>query len=83
MAGGRQTYDIITLNSIRFSPRAHDPRIIERNDSHDVDALALQRGEVLDVAWEMVGGAAGGESARDGEEDDFFVGPFCAWLGKG
>jgi hypothetical protein len=71
------TYDIIALNVIRLSPCAHDPRIVECNDGHDIDALALQLAEVLDVAGEMSGGAAGGECAGDGEEDDFFVGPFC------
>jgi hypothetical protein len=28
----------------------------------------------------MLDGAAGGEGAGHGEEDDFLVGPFCAWL---
>lgn len=28
----------------------------------------------------MLDGAAGGESAGDGEEDDFLVGPFCVCL---
>jgi hypothetical protein len=28
----------------------------------------------------VLDGAAGGESAGDGEEDDFLVGPFCVCL---
>jgi hypothetical protein len=71
------TYDIIVLNSIRLPPCTHNPRIIERNDRYDINAFGLDRREVFDVAWEVLGGAAGGEGARDGEEDDFLVGPFC------
>jgi hypothetical protein len=74
---GNLTYDIIVLNSIRLAPSTHNPRIIESDDSHDIDTLGLDRRQVLDVAWEMLYGAAGGEGAGDGEEDDFFVGPFC------
>jgi len=50
-----KTYNIITLNPIRLAPRTHNPRIIERNDRHDIDALRLDRREVLDVAREMPG----------------------------
>ena len=72
----RRTYNIIILNPIRLSPRTHDPRIVERDGCHDINALALQCSEVLDVAGEMLCGAAGGEGAGDGEDDDFLVGPF-------
>jgi hypothetical protein len=50
-----KTYNIITLDPIRLAPRTHNPRIIERNDRHDIDALRLDRREVLDVAREMPG----------------------------
>jgi hypothetical protein len=30
----------------------------------------------------MGGAAGGGEGARDGEDDDFFVGPFCEEKGR-
>jgi hypothetical protein len=73
----RGTYDIITLNAIGLSPCTHHPRIVERNHSYDIHAFGLELGEVLDVAWEMLDGAAGSEGAWDSEEHDFLAGEFC------
>jgi len=73
----RETYDRIILDAIRLSPGTHNPRIIERNDSNDIDAFAFELSPVGDVAREVLGATARGESAGDGEEDDLFVGPFC------
>ena len=70
-------YNIITLDSIRLAPRTHNPRIVERNDGYDINSLALDRGQVVDVAGEVLGGAARCEGAWDGEENDLLVGPFC------
>jgi hypothetical protein len=71
------TYDIITLNTIGLSPCTHHPCVVERNHSYDIHAFGLELGEVLDVAWEMLDGAAGGEGAWDSEEHDFLAGEFC------
>lgn len=70
-------HDRIIRNTIRLPPRTHNPHVIEGNDGNDVHAFAFQRGFVGDVAREVLGAAAGGEGARDGDEDDFFIGPFC------
>jgi hypothetical protein len=80
---GDCAYNRIIFDAVCLSPRAHDPSIIESDHSDDVYAFRLESGEVLDVAWEVLGAAAGREGAGDGEEDDFFVGPFCercVWL---
>jgi len=77
-AGVGEEENRIILDAVRLSPRAHNPRIIEGDHGDDVDAFALECGFVLDVAGEMLGAAAGGEGAGDGEEDDFFIGPFFA-----
>jgi len=71
------TNNIIILNTIRLAPRTHHKRIVIRNHSDDINALGFDGGQVLDVAGEMLDGAAGCEGAGDGEEDDFLVGPFC------
>ena len=71
------TYDRVIFDAIGLSPRTHDKRIVERNASHDINALRLQGGQVLDEAWEMLGGAAGREGTGDGEENDFLAGEFC------
>jgi hypothetical protein len=75
--GLEETYNIITLNAISLSPRTHNPGIIKSNHSNDVNALPLDGTQVLDVAGEMFSRAAGCEGTRDGEKDDFLVGPFC------
>lgn len=54
----RKSYDIISGNLIRFSPCAHDECIIIGNDGNDTDALGFDLLQVLDVAGEMVFGAA-------------------------
>lgn len=60
--GGR-THNIITGDLVDFSPSVHYPRIVRRNHCDDIYALALQLTGFLDVWREMVGLAAGSESA--------------------
>jgi len=76
MGGG--THNIIILDTIRLAPRTHDKRIVVGNDGHGINALAFDCAQIVDVAGEMLRGAAGGESAWDGKYDDFLVGPFCS-----
>ena len=72
--GGR-TYDIVILDVIGLTPRAHDPGIVESNAGNDIDALSLQCRQILNEARKMLGGAAGGECAGNGENDDFLISP--------
>jgi len=74
---GGATYDIIILDTIGLSPGTHDPGIVECNASNDINALALELGQFLDEAGEVLGGATGGEGAGNGEDDDLLVGPLC------
>jgi hypothetical protein len=71
-----KTHNIIVLNPIRLAPSAHNPRVVHSHHGHDIHALGLEVAVVLDVAGEVAHAAAGGEGARDGEEDDFLGGPF-------
>lgn len=61
--GGGQTHDIVILDAIGLTPRAHHPRIIERDHRDNIHALGLDGLEVLDVPGEVAGGAAGSEGA--------------------
>jgi hypothetical protein len=70
------TYNIVILDTIGLAPRTQDKRIVECNDGYGIDALALECAQVVDVAGEVLGGAGGSEGTRDGEDDDFLVGPF-------
>lgn len=70
-----RTYDIVILDSIRLAPGAHDPRIIKSSDGHDIHALLLQRGQILNVSWEMVLGTGRSECAGHGDQDDLLIGP--------
>lgn len=35
------SYDGVIFDSICLAPRTHNPRIVERNGSHDINALCL------------------------------------------
>jgi hypothetical protein len=61
--GGGQTHDIVILDAIGLTPRAHHPRIIERDHRDNIHALGLDGLEVLNIAGEVAGGAAGSEGA--------------------
>lgn len=69
MKGGKggQTHNIIVLDAIGLAPRIHDERIVVRNHRDDIDAFGLDRLEVVNVAGEVAGGAAGSEGAWKGE----------------
>lgn len=43
--------------------------------SNNVHALLSELRQVLDVAWQMAGGARRGECAGESEDDYFLVGP--------
>lgn len=75
-----RTYNGIIFDVVGLAPRAHDPSIVECNDSNDINALPLQCSEVVDVAWEMICRAARCESTWDREEYDLLSGKLC-WEG--
>jgi hypothetical protein len=71
------TYNLV-LDTVRLAPGTHDERIIERQYSHNIHFLALDIFQRSDVSWQVPDGAARGEGAGDGKEDDFLVSPFFA-----
>ena len=74
------TYNIFIVDSVGLSPCAHDERIVVRNGRYDIDALLAESREVGNVAWQVRCAAGRGECTGERKEDDFLVGPFCAWL---
>lgn len=72
-----KTYNGIVFDVVGLAPRTHDPSVVECNDSNDINALALQCSEVLDVAREMLCRAAGSESTWNREENDLFPCELC------
>src|SRR5690349_16300013 len=48
-----QEQDVVAFNAVRFAPRTHDPRVIERQHGHDVDSLPLDALQVLNVTRKM------------------------------
>ena len=62
-----EAYNIITLDTIDLTPRIHNPRIIARNASYNVHALALQLADLLDV-WGQVTRLATGSKGPGNRE---------------
>jgi len=72
----KYTNNIIILDPIGLAPRTHDKGVVERQDGDDVDLLALDLIELLDIARQMADGAARCERPWYGEEDHLLVSPF-------
>jgi hypothetical protein len=71
----KEAYDRIVFNSIGLPPGAHNPCVIVRNDSHNINAFCLEFVQILNVAWQMFGTAARSEGPWDSEEDNFLISP--------
>lgn len=69
--------EAVVVDAVSLSPGGHDEWVVAGDDGNDVDALSLQLVELLDVVWDVLGGAGWGEGAWEGEEDDLLVGPLC------
>src|SRR4051812_1811511 len=74
--GYLSTHDIVVLDPIGLAPGAHDKGVIESQDGHEIDLLALDFVQLLNVTWQMTHRAAWGERSGHGEEYDFLIGPF-------
>jgi hypothetical protein len=57
----RGTYNVVTLDPVDFAPCIHYPPVVGGNHSDDINALALELVNLLNVGWEMEGLAAGRE----------------------
>jgi hypothetical protein len=57
----RETYNVITGNTVGLAPGAHDVGIVVGQDGNDIDTLGAELRELLDVLGDMVGRADGGE----------------------
>jgi hypothetical protein len=76
--GIAQEQDLIALDAIDLAPSIHDPGVVRRNSSDNIDALVLELLGFRNVGGKVVGLATGCEGAGDGEENYFLVGPFFA-----
>ena len=72
--------DVVTLDTVDFAPSVHDPRVVRRNDSDDVNALALELREFLDVGRKVVGLAARCECAGNRDKDDLLACPLLVGI---
>jgi hypothetical protein len=76
--GVAEEEDVITLDTVDLAPGVHDPAVVAGNDSDDIDALALQVAELLDVGRQVVGLATGRERTGNADEDNLLAGPLLA-----
>jgi hypothetical protein len=76
--GIAQEQDLIALDAVDLAPSIHNPGVVRRNGSDNIDALVLELLGFRNVRGEVVGLATRGEGAWDGEENYFLVGPFFA-----
>lgn len=57
------THNIVTLDTVDLAPSVHDPSVVRGDDGDNVDALALDLLDLLDVGGQVASLAAGRESA--------------------
>jgi len=62
---GQQDNFVIGRDLVDLAPGAHDEGVVGRDHGDLVDALLLQVADLLDVWGQVIGLAAGGESACD------------------
>lgn len=70
-----QEQQAVVVDAVGLAPRGHDVWVVAGDDGDDVDTLLLELWKLLNVVWNVLGGAGWGEGAWEGEEDDFLVGP--------
>ena len=70
----KETHNVTALDLIGLAPRTHHIRVVVSQAGHNVDALLLQPGKVLDIAGKVLQGAGARERARNCKEDDFLAG---------
>ena len=69
--------EAVVVDAVGLAPGGHDEWVVASEDGNDIDALGLELWELLDVVWDVLGGAGWGEGTWEGEEDDLLVGPLC------
>lgn len=74
-----QEQQAVVVDAVGLAPSGHDVWVVAGDDGDDVDALLLELWKLLNVVWDVLGGAGWGEGSWEGEEDDFLVGPL--WEG--
>jgi hypothetical protein len=72
--------DVIALDAVDLAPGVHDPRVVRRDNGNDIDALALQLPQLLNVGRKVVRLAAGCERAGDGNHDDLLARPLLGGI---
>lgn len=75
---GHGTYNAVVGDTVGLSPAVHDKGIVEGNNNDLINTLGLDLVDVLGVGRNVGAGAGGGESTRDGDEDDLLVLELCS-----
>ena len=78
--GVAEEEDIVTLDAVDLAPGVHDPRVVRRDNGNDIDALALQLTQLLNVGRKVVRLAAGCERAGDGDHNDLLARPLLGGI---
>lgn len=67
-------------NAVDLAPSVEDKLVVVGDESNNVDTLGLELLELLDVGRKVVGGAARGESTRNGNDDDLLASPLLVGI---
>ena len=78
--GVAEEKDLVALDAVDLAPSVHNPGVVARNGSNDINTLVLELLGLCDVGREMVCLASWGEGAGNGEEDDLLVCPLLAGI---
>lgn len=70
-----QEEDVVVLDPVGFAPGGHDKCIIESDYSYNIDGLALQLVELLDVSGQVAHTASRSKSTRYRKQDDLLARP--------
>lgn len=58
-----ETYEVFIGDLVGLSPSAHYERVVEGQNSNNVNSLGLELREILNVAWQVAYGASRSEGA--------------------
>ena len=78
--GVAEEEDLVALDAVDLAPSVHNPGVVARDGSNDINTLVLELLCLCDVGREMVGLASWGEGTGNGEEDDLLVCPLLAGI---
>lgn len=80
LAVGEHEEVLALRDLVDLAPSVKDKLVVVGDEGNNVDALGLELLELLNVGRKVVGGAAGGESTRNGNDDDLLASPLLVGI---